>query len=490
MSANLLNTAALPSAVPGAGAGIAAQAAQAAQGHGPLAGFEAMLAAFFGDQGLVAPAVGPAVVAGQPVVAGAGAAAGKTAGKTASAADKPGKDVAATADGAKTAAAADAAASGVDAALALIVPPAPSAPQTAAVGGTPSDSTPPEAGSDGKAPGSAAIAALTAAIDAKTAKDPDSHAVIALTNALDAKTAKIADTQGDNASANAQLPAQANGKPPAAPPPPEALAANSVGPQAIETANAPVAVAAAAPTATNAGKDKVQPAKGVRVEGARTETAPVAVAGKSAIAVPAFAEAAGKDASSDGRDPNAPATETPKAAAVDTAQGGGEFNPATNSTIANSAAALAHAAVVRGSPQTVANLAAQIAKKLDGRSSRFDVQLDPAGLGKVDVRVEIDAAGKMTAAMHFDNQQAANELKSRAGELQRALEQAGFDMSGGLSFDVGQGGQGRSQGQDADAAPVFRGRAFQAVLDGGADASALTQSSFSRASKSGVDIRI
>ena len=51
MSANLLNTAAMPGAVPGASVGIAAQAAQSAQGQGPLAGFEAMLAAFFGDQG-------------------------------------------------------------------------------------------------------------------------------------------------------------------------------------------------------------------------------------------------------------------------------------------------------------------------------------------------------------------------------------------------------------------------------------------------------
>src|SRR5207247_1363006 len=69
----------------------------------------------------------------------------------------------------------------------------------------------------------------------------------------------------------------------------------------------------------------------------------------------------------------------------------------------------------RGGTQTVAHLAAQIVKKLEGRSTRFDLQLDPLGLGKVDVRVEIGAGGKVSAAMSCDNPQAAAELRSRAG---------------------------------------------------------------------------
>src|SRR5258708_6592975 len=125
---------------------------------------------------------------------------------------------------------------------------------------------------------------------------------------------------------------------------------------------------------------------------------------------------------------------------------------ATASTTPPATLIPAAAVAVRGAPQTVANLAAQIAKKLDGRSTRFDVQLDPAGLGKVDVRVEIGGDGKMSASMAFDNPQAAAELKSRAGELQRALEQSGFDLSGGLSFDVASdSGHGRqAQGHATD----------------------------------------
>src|SRR5947209_8091916 len=87
MSASLLNAATAPGSVP-AGAGIAAQAAQAAQAKGPMAGFEALLAAFFGDQGLTAPAVAgqaAGIAAAQPggVAALAGAPIVKTAGKAA-----------------------------------------------------------------------------------------------------------------------------------------------------------------------------------------------------------------------------------------------------------------------------------------------------------------------------------------------------------------------------------------------------------------------
>ena len=63
----------------------------------------------------------------------------------------------------------------------------------------------------------------------------------------------------------------------------------------------------------------------------------------------------------------------------------GAADPSTAATTTPATQMAAAAAVVRGSPQTVANLAAQIVKKLDGRTSQFDVQLDPAGLGQVDV---------------------------------------------------------------------------------------------------------
>ncbi|MBN4683644.1 flagellar hook-length control protein FliK, partial [Pandoraea nosoerga] len=86
-------------------------------------------------------------------------------------------------------------------------------------------------------------------------------------------------------------------------------------------------------------------------------------------------------------------------------------------------------------PETVSRLAAQITRKIEGKATRFDIALDPVGLGHVNVKVEISARGELTASLAFDNPQAAAELKNRAGELHQALEQAGFDLSkGGLSF--------------------------------------------------------
>jgi hypothetical protein len=98
----------------------------------------------------------------------------------------------------------------------------------------------------------------------------------------------------------------------------------------------------------------------------------------------------------------------------------------------------------------------------------------------------------MSAAMSFDTPQAAAELRSRSVELQHALAQSGFDVSGGMSFDVstdrGQNGQAQNQQQDSGAA--FRGRAFQAAHDTTADTPLVSQLSLRRTSASGVDIRI
>ena len=160
------------------------------------------------------------------------------------------------------------------------------------------------------------------------------------------------------------------------------------------------------------------------------------------------------------------------------------------------AALQAAQAAVRGAPQTVANLAAQIIKKLEAKTTRFDVQLDPAGLGKVDVRVEIGAEGRITAALSCHNPQGQAELKARSAELQQALEQAGFDISnGGLSFEMagGQGGgAGAGQGQN-ETGQAFRGRAFQTALETAGDAlqaAADGALSLNRSRLSGVDIRI
>ncbi len=309
--------------------------------------------------------------------------------------------------------------------------------------------------------------------------------------------------QTPQAAATASAPTQnqpvAEADLPAAPAP----AAQPAAAQSAE-ASGQAAVAAApeaAQAAQPAAKEKVE-AKVERKAGARVEAfaepngaAAPAASGRSApVHAQADAARAGPQAPQDAPLPEtaaAPAEAQP--AEFQTSETQGPTERAATQAVAGAAS---HTAQVRGSPETVANLSAQILRKLDARSTRFDVQLDPLGLGMVDVRVEIGAHGKMTAALSFENPQAAQELKSRAGELQKALELAGFDLSGGMSFDVA-GDQGRpSPGFMGDggreAGSAFRGRAFRAALDtaGEADLAASRPLTLRRGVNAGLDVRI
>ncbi len=152
-------------------------------------------------------------------------------------------------------------------------------------------------------------------------------------------------------------------------------------------------------------------------------------------------------------------------------------------------------------PATAPHLAAEISRKFEGKSAQFDISLTPEGLGKVDVKITINARGEVSAAMKFDNPQAAAELKGRAAELQRALEQSGFSLSQeGISFTDGQGQgfnapqqQASQQDWQETARRAAQNRIFQDSNDM-ADAAALrvaeASSAYSRRSSTGVDVRI
>jgi flagellar hook-length control protein FliK len=271
-----------------------------------------------------------------------------------------------------------------------------------------------------------------------------------------------------------------------------AAAASSMASEAAAT-NVGPAPAGASDAAATAAKDKAPaPKVAIRIDGAKVE----ATAGPANPLTAKIADAL--QPISDGASKGSLNSDDARQAALDTkaeasAAPSGQTAADPAPTASSTPASLIHAAVVsaRAGPQTVANLTAQIVRKLDGRSTQFDVQLDPIGLGKVDVRIAIGADGRMSAAMSFDSPQAAAELKARSAELQRAMEQAGFDVSGGMSFDVasdrGQGGQ--AQNQQADAGAVFRGRAFQAALDT-SDPIPPPQLNLRSSAMAGVDIRI
>lgn len=103
----------------------------------------------------------------------------------------------------------------------------------------------------------------------------------------------------------------------------------------------------------------------------------------------------------------------------------------------------------RATIDATAQIAAQILRKLEGRSTRFEIALRPDELGRVDVKLDIDAEGRLAARLAFDNPAAATDLRGRADELRRQLEAAGFQLaddafefadrdSGSSAFDRGQ----------------------------------------------------
>lgn len=86
-------------------------------------------------------------------------------------------------------------------------------------------------------------------------------------------------------------------------------------------------------------------------------------------------------------------------------------------------------ALSRATVETTAMIAAQVLRRLDGRTTRFEMALTPESLGRVDVSLEIDSEGRMAARLAFDNPAAAAELRGRADELRRQLEQAGLFLA-------------------------------------------------------------
>ena len=115
-------------------------------------------------------------------------------------------------------------------------------------------------------------------------------------------------------------------------------------------------------------------------------------------------------------------------------------------TEAQRSAARADAALpahLRGSAATQAAVLAQVSQKMlqkfDGKTSRFEIRLDPAELGKVDVRIEVDRDGRVQAVLAAKDAVAADALTRGLRSLENALTQAGFDLGdNGVQVELDQ----------------------------------------------------
>lgn len=144
---------------------------------------------------------------------------------------------------------------------------------------------------------------------------------------------------------------------------------------------------------------------------------------------------------------------------------------------------------VSAAPNAVAvplsGLAVEIAASAKSGKTRFDIRLDPADLGRIDVRIDVDRNGQVTSHLTVEKPQTLSMLQQDAPQLQRALDDAGLKMNGnGLQFslrDQSSSGQNNGDGagnaqrlvisEDDTMPPIAAGRSYGRMLSpsGGVD---------------------
>lgn len=139
-----------------------------------------------------------------------------------------------------------------------------------------------------------------------------------------------------------------------------------------------------------------------------------------------------------------------------TQSGGGDapqftYSSTPSPTATQASTHVQHAAVETGAQRAApapTQIGREIIRRFDGGATNFELRLDPAELGRVEVRMEVTRDHRVTAVITADNPQALTELVRHARDLEQQLQSAGLQLSdNGLSFDLRQGAQG-SEGEE------------------------------------------
>jgi flagellar hook-length control protein FliK len=142
-----------------------------------------------------------------------------------------------------------------------------------------------------------------------------------------------------------------------------------------------------------------------------------------------------------------PLTETADPAA----QALGALQPQANSATAPATGGALNVTTAASGPVPLSGLALEIAASIKSGKSRFEIRLDPADLGRIDVRIDIDRNGQVTSHLTVEKPETLSILRQDAPQLQRALDDAGVKTgSGGLQFSLrDQSSSGQNNGGDS-----------------------------------------
>lgn len=109
----------------------------------------------------------------------------------------------------------------------------------------------------------------------------------------------------------------------------------------------------------------------------------------------------------------------------------------TTSTQQSSNTASANHPAQTAAPAATLQVYTRFIERFDGRAQRFEVRLDPAELGRVDVRIEVGADRKVHAVLAAHDSAALNDLMRGHRALERMLTDAGIDLAdGGVKFEL------------------------------------------------------
>ena len=119
-----------------------------------------------------------------------------------------------------------------------------------------------------------------------------------------------------------------------------------------------------------------------------------------------------------------------------------------SASTASAPAAQLTATAATGDAVPLSGLAMEIAASANSGKTRFEIRLDPAELGRIDVRIDIDRHGQMTSHLTVERPETLSMLRQDANQLQRALDNAGLSTgNSGLQFSLrDQSSQGQNDG--------------------------------------------
>lgn len=350
---------------------------------------------------------------------------------------------------------------------------------------------------------SKSTSAKSTTVKSADAQSADIKSAVARAAVAKASTpqAPAADTDSDTSTDESPAPqatAAAVAKPAASQP---AVTADADSDTGTDEAQAPAAQTAAAGADTSVKTAAAQPAP-IKTAAAKPETGKSDTKGAPLKATPnrsSDARDATAKTTQDAADPNAVPAAKPAPQAGPAA--GDANTPAPPAIAAQSSVPQGPAAAtmpaltqhiqVSAQPQpNMPALAVEITAKSQAGAKQFDIRLDPPELGRVEVRLSIDATGKASAHLTADQPQTLDLLRKDSTSLTQALRDAGLDVNqNGLNFSLRQQAGDTHQGQNGGGNRSAAGRGQMLTASKSIDA---TQASAAyRAPADGrLDIRV